>query len=102
MRTGGSGHGEVVQLYLSGANVTGLTTPVQNLVGFKRVDLLLGQAQEVIFVVERASLETAMGDGSRKVVAGEYTLWAGGHQPRDKEGDAGSSGKCVSTTLQLK
>ena len=86
-------------MYLSGANVTGLTTPVQNLVGFKRVDLLLGQA--VIFVVERASLETAMGDGSRKVVAGEYTLWAGGHQPRDKEGDAGSSGKCVSTTLQL-
>ena len=33
-------------------------------------------------------METAMEDGTRKLVPGSYTLSVGGHQPGDKEGAA--------------
>lgn len=42
-----------------------------------------------------------MGDGTRKVIPGSYTLWAGGHRPQDEEGNNGTSGACLSAKLQL-
>lgn len=99
-----AGAGEIVQLYISGASVPGLVTPVQNLVGFSRIELgaHIGAAQHVTMRVNRTSLETAMADGTRRVVPGVYTLSAGGHQPNDPEGDSGTSGKNVDLKVLLK
>ena len=92
---------EIVQLYLSGAVVPGLTTPRHNLVGFQRVELAAGASAVVSMEVVAHSLETAMEDGTRIAVRGQYKLSAGGHQPGDAEGDAGSSGACMTVTITL-
>jgi beta-glucosidase len=91
-----------VQLYLSGAQVPGLVTPRHNLVGFKRVGVAAGATTMVAIEISPASLETAMADGTRKIVPGSYKLSAGGHQPDDAEGDTGSSGPCVVAPVQLR
>ena len=109
-RTDTAGHirsaAEIVQLYLSGATLPGQATPRHNLVAFARIELApagIGRSstQTVRLEVLAAGMETAMVDGTRKVVAGQYTLSAGGHQPGYKEGGAGSSGPCVSVLVQL-
>ena len=93
-----------MQLYLSGASVPGLVTPVHNLVAFSRIemDAKIGTKQHLTMTVSRNALETAMADGSRRVVPGVYTLSAGGHQPHDPEGDSGTSGPCVHASVTLR
>lgn len=99
---------EIVQAYMSAGTVAGLATPRHNLVGFTRVVFAgAGAGMEgprvahVAFQVDPASFQTALGDGTRSVVPGSYTLWVGGHQPGDKEGDAGTSGPCLSAAVSL-
>jgi hypothetical protein len=99
--TGAVSGAEIVQIYVSGAKVPGLVTPLHNLVGFVKVELAAGASQTVRMAVDTFQLETTQADGSRAVVPGTYTLSAGGHQPADSEGTAGSSGPAVSTTLVL-
>lgn len=93
-----------MQLYLSGASVPGLVTPVHNLVAFSRIemDAKIGAKQQVTMTVSQNSLETAMADGARRVVPDTYTLSAGGHQPHDPEGDSGTSGPCVHASVTLR
>jgi len=91
---------EVVQAYLSGAHVTDLPTPIHSLIGFQTHFLTPGEVRDITIVVPKAQLETAMADGTRKIVSGTYTISVGGHQPQDKEGEA-TSGPCISTQIFL-
>jgi len=70
-------------------------------VGFAKVDLEPGATQHVKFVVTLDSMATATYNGQRIVTPGNYTISACGHQPGDIEGDAGSSGTCVTTIVEL-
>ena len=81
--------------------VSGLVVPKQNLVGFAKVDIEPGATSRVSFVVTPDSVATATADGQRVVIPGNYTISACGHQPGDPEGDSGSSGACVNTTVAL-
>ena len=54
--------------------------------GTNGVALARSASVRVTMEVAAASLETAMADGSRRVVPGVYTMSAGGHQPGDPEG----------------
>lgn len=100
--TGDVDGAEVVQVYLSGApGLPNLVTPRHNLVAFKKIDIAAGATAAAEFAVPAEQLQTAMEDGTRRVVPGMYTVSVGGHQPADPEGDAGSSGECVSDTVQL-
>jgi hypothetical protein len=92
---------EVVQVYASGAKVAGLVTPIQNLLGFVKVELQAGASKTVHVPLDAFQLETAQADGTRVIVPGAYTVSAGGHQPHDAEGAAGSSGPSASVTLTL-
>lgn len=75
--------------------------PLQNLIGFTKVEISKGESKTVDVDVDSAQLETAMPDGTRALVAGRYMLSVGGHQPNDAEGSAGSSGKVVSATITV-
>ena len=104
--TGGVAGRDVAQLYATytGANApAGLVMPLVNLVAFAATDVLApGAAQTVAFDVDVGDrLATALDDGSREVLGGTYALSAGGHQPGDAEGTAGSSGPNVQTTVVL-
>ncbi len=58
--------------------------PIRNLVWFKRVQVKPGERVTVPFEISEESLETVMEDGSRAVLAGQYTLYAGGSQPDER------------------
>ena len=75
--------------------------PLQNLIGFTKVEISKGDSKTVDVTVDSTQLETAMPDGTRALVAGKYVLSVGGHQPNDAEGTAGSSGKVVSATITV-
>lgn len=91
---------EVVQAYLSGAKVIDLPTPIHSLVGFQTHFLTAGEVRDITILVQKAQLETAMADGTRKIVPGTYTVSVGGHQPQDKEGEA-TSGPCINAQITL-
>ena len=88
-------------MYATGVTVPGLVTPLQNLLGFTKIELGAGVSQTVHVPLDAFQLETAKADGTRAIVPGVYTVWAGGHQPDDMEGAAGSSGEAVNTTLTM-
>ena len=99
--TGSVDGAEVVEVFASGTVVPGLPTPIQNLVGFAKVQLAKGATSTVRVQIDVAQLATAQADGSTRLIPGEHTLWAGGHLPNDPEGAAGTSGPTVSTTITL-
>ena len=47
------------------------------------------------------STETAQADGVRVLVPGSYEISVGGHQPKDEEGAAGTSGAAVTASVAL-
>lgn len=75
--TGGRAGTEVVQLYAS-LNATGVTRPVQQLIGFSRVTLAEGEAATVRFTVATSQLGYSGVDGRFILEPGEVTLAAGG------------------------
>ena len=66
------------------------------------MDAKIGATHDLTMMVSPTSLETAMADGTRRLVSGTYTLSAGGHQPHDPEGDSGTSGPCVHASVTLR
>lgn len=98
--TGRRAGAEVVQVYISGAKPDGVPAPAANLVGFVKVGIPAAASATATVHVPAEQLQTALADGTRAVLPGKYTVWAGGHHPADKEGEA-ASGPCVSTILTL-
>ena len=94
---------EVVQVYSTPPSGAAFPAgaPKQNLVAFQVVAVPHGGSKTVRIDVDPAQWETAMADGTRAVVPGQYTVAVGGHQPKDSEGSAGTSGAVVTAQLHL-
>ena len=94
---------EVVQVYSTPPSGAAFPAgaPKQNLVAFQVVAVPHGGSKTVRIDVDPAQWETAMADGTRAVVPGQYTVAVGGHQPKDSEGSAGTSGAVVAAQLHL-
>lgn len=71
---------ELAQVYLS-APGAGDTTPISQLVAFKRVHLDSNSSAKVDFDVDYDNLQTVQTDGTSKFVKGEYTVTVGGAAP---------------------
>lgn len=88
---------EVVQAYLS-APGAGTKAPIEQLVGFKRVDLAPGAETTVDLEIPAEQLLTVQEDGSSRLVKGQYRLTIGGAAPCQRTTDLGIS----LTQLQFK
>jgi beta-glucosidase len=77
---------EVVQLYLHD-RVAGMSPPVKQLKGFRRVALKAGETRKVTFRISRADLAFLHADGQLAAEAGEFDLQVGGNSA---EGQSGS------------
>ena len=77
---GGRAGDEVIQLYLADTEAT-VPVPLRQLVGFQRVHLAAGEAQEVSFTVTPRQMSVVLEDGRRAVEPGRFTLFVGGGQP---------------------
>ncbi len=58
--------------------------PIRSLVWFKRVPVKSGEAVTVPFELPDTAFETVMEDGSRRILDGRYTVYAGGSQPDER------------------
>lgn len=74
---------EVAQLYLHDLEAT-VPTPLQSLVGFRRVRLAPGQSAELSFSLTPAMLEVVDDDGTRRIEPGVFRLTAGGCSPGER------------------
>ena len=66
---------EVVQVYIKGCNED--SVPNRSLCGFQRVRLEPHETKAVHIPVPSAAFQTVLSDGSREVLPGRYTLFAG-------------------------
>jgi beta-glucosidase len=71
---------EVAQVYVSAPDA-GVTAPLQQLAGFKRVELSPHSSVEVSFDIALEQLLTIGEDGSGRLTFGEYTFHVGGAAP---------------------
>ena len=94
---------DVIQVYATPPKSPAMPAgaPLQNLIGFQKVEVAKGASRTVGVPIDPAQLETAMADGTRTLVSGAYTLSVGGHQPNDQEGDRGTSGPTVTATIHI-
>lgn len=77
--TGRRAGDEVAQLYLSFPRVSG--APLRALRGFKRIHLLPGESQNVLFELRSRDLSMVTEQGLIMVAEGSYTVSIGGGQP---------------------
>ncbi len=84
---------EVAQLYLSFPNVPG--APLHALRGFKRIHLLAGESQNVLFELRRRDLSMVTEQGQIIVAEGSYTVSIGGGQP-------GTGAASIAGTFQVR
>ena len=78
--TGAVGGDEVAELYL--IPPADAVSPHRELLGFARVHLGAGQAQQLSFTLDPRSLSVVDSNGVRAMRAGSYTLAVGGSQPQ--------------------
>jgi beta-glucosidase len=74
---------DVPQLYVK-APGAGVTTPLNSLIGFRRVPLSPGERKEVTFDVSMDQLQMVMEDGKKQLLKGSYTLTVSGAAPSDR------------------
>jgi beta-glucosidase len=80
---------EVVQVYIKDMQAS-VTTPVQQLVGFKRVHLEPGEARQMQFTIPPRWMSVVTEDGRYVVEPGRFEVFVGGGQPLS--GTTGSYG----------
>lgn len=74
---------DVPQLYVK-APGAGVTTPLNSLIGFRRVPLAPGERKEVTFDVSMDQLQMVMEDGKKQLLKGSYTLTVSGAAPSSR------------------
>lgn len=89
---------EVVQLYLSRANLAG--DPIRSLVGFQRLHFAKGESRVVSFELDGRKLSSVDAQGRRSVVPGEITFWVGGGQPGARAGLLAPAGLTTAVTVK--
>lgn len=78
--TGERAGDEVVQVYLKDCEAS-VPVPVRHLVGFRRIHLAPGEAQELAFTIEPKQMSVILDDGRRVIEPGLFELFVGGGQP---------------------
>jgi len=78
--TGERAGDEVVQVYLKDCEAS-VPVPVHHLVGFRRIHLAPGEAQELAFTIEPKQMSVILDDGRRVIEPGLFELFVGGGQP---------------------
>ena len=73
---GGRPGDEVVEVYL-----TTPQGPRWALKAFRKETLVNGEQRSIHLALSEDDLKSTLQDGSKRVVAGDYTLWVGGRQP---------------------
>ncbi len=86
--TGSRAVSEVVQLYVA-APGAGIDNPFVSLIDFSRQTLQPGESRVVRFAIPSSKLESVMEDGSKKLIAGRYTLIASGSAPCERSRELG-------------
>lgn len=83
---------EVMQIYLSAPDA-GQNTPIETLVGYKRVKLQPNSSQVVDFTIQPEALKMVQEDGTLKLLKGDYVITVSGAAPgaRSQELGVGSS-----------
>ncbi len=71
---------EVVEIYIRYEGDT-FEKPLFSLCGFKRIHLVAGESKTVKCTVSSEAFENVLEDGTRKILPGAYTLFAGGNAP---------------------
>jgi len=74
---------EVPQLYVKTPG-SGVTTPLNSLIGFRRVSLSPGERKVVVFQVGMDQLNMVMEDGTKRLLKGSYTLTVSGAAPSER------------------
>ncbi|MHA7056815.1 glycoside hydrolase family 3 protein [Aquimarina sp. M1] len=77
---------EVVQLYLAHNKKQNEDNPRHSLIGFKRINLEVGETKIVSFTVTPKQYAVINSDGEEQTRPGEVQLYVGGKQPNQKEG----------------
>lgn len=77
---------EVVQIYAS-APGAGISAPLEQLIGFQRVDTAPNSNKLITFNIDKEFLKTVQKDGTSRLLKGNYTISIGGAAPskRTKE-----------------
>lgn len=91
---------EVVELYIRDEEAS-FRVPHHKLCGIKRVPLNMGEEKTVRFTVDAEAMCVIDDEGSSIYEGGEFTLFAGGHQPDDYSFDIAGS-KCVSIVFEMR
>jgi beta-glucosidase len=86
--TGSMAVQEVVQAYLT-APGAGTKSPLQQLVGFRRVEIAPGEETTVELEIPAEQLLTVQEDGSSRLVKGRYRLTIGGAAPCQRSTELG-------------
>ena len=77
------------------------SAPQLELVGFERKTVMPHARQHVHFVLQPRTLSTVDAAGRRAVRPGEYTLWLGGTQPKESDGQSVSASFKINGTRDL-
>ena len=89
---------EVAQVYLSVPG-SGVSAPIESLVGFKRVNIPSGNSVKVEFVIPAEQLMTVQEDGSSKLLKGKYVVTVSGAAPCERSKELGISYAKVAFTF---
>lgn len=81
---------EIVQLYLSDLEAS-VPVPIQQLIGFKRVQLKPGQKKTVNFTVTPEAMMLFNDEGKQKLEPGKFRLTVGGCSPSERGISIGSA-----------
>jgi beta-glucosidase len=90
--TGSRAADEVAEVYLTPPKTD--VSPIHELKAFQRVHLAPGESRTVEFKLSPRQLSEVDAQGKRKMTAGDYSIFVGGHQPE------GNSGQSASFTIQ--
>jgi len=80
---------EVAQLYLKFPQIEG--APLLALRGFQRIHLAPGETGKLTYHLNQRDLSMVSAKGDPIIAAGQYTLFVGGAQPMDTQGEVHSS-----------
>ena len=89
---------EVVQVYLSTPGA-GNTSPIESLIGFKRVKIYPHITVTKDFQIPMELLETVQADGTSKLLTGEYQIKISGAAPCKRSDELGVSSSAVKFKL---
>lgn len=78
---------EVSQLYIAVPPLPNVRTPIVSLQGFSKNFLNTQESKRLSFLLTAEQISTVAATGLRRMTKGTYSVYVGGHQPRDTKGE---------------